>query len=174
MDKIEIKRVSLSDTKELQSIGRQTFFETFAEVNTERNMKKYLYENFNTGTLKIELINPDSEFYFAILHNKVIGYLKLNFGQAQTELKDQSALEIERIYILKEFQGNGIGQILYNTALLIASKSKAEYIWLGVWEMNFKAINFYRKNGFAEFGKHIFKLGDDEQTDLMMRLKLAY
>ena len=134
----------------------------------------YLDENFNPGKLKSELIIPDSEFYFATLHNKVIGYLKLNFRQAQTELKDQGALEIERIYILKEFQGNGIGQVLYNTALQIATKSKAEYIWLGVWEKNFMAINFYKKNGFAEFDKHIFKLGNDEQTDLMMRLKIEY
>ncbi len=174
MDKIEIKKVSLSDINKLQSIGRQTFFETFAEVNTASNMKKYLDEKFNPDKLKSELNTPESEFYFASLHNVVIGYLKLNFGLAQTELKDLNALEIERIYVLKEFHGKRIGQYLYNTALQIATKSKAEYIWLGVWEKNFKAINFYKKNGFAEFDKHIFKLGDDGQTDLMMRLKLEY
>jgi diamine N-acetyltransferase len=174
MDKIEIKKVSTDDLNELQSIGRQTFFETFAEVNTESNMKKYLEENFNPGKLKSELLIPDSEFYFASIHNKVTGYLKLNFGPAQTELKDHKAIEIERIYVLQEFHRQKIGQLLYNTALQIAAKSKAEYIWLGVWEKNFRAINFYKKNGFTEFDKHIFKLGDDVQTDLMMKLKLEY
>jgi ribosomal protein S18 acetylase RimI-like enzyme len=172
MDKIDIKKVSLSDIEELRSISRQTFLETFADGNTESDMKKYLDENLSNDKLAGELIILDSEFYFASIQNKVIGYLKINFGQAQTELKDQKSLEIERIYILKEFHGKKVGQILFDTALQIALKIKADYVWLGVWEKNFRAINFYKKNGFVEFDKHIFKLGDDEQTDIMMKLML--
>jgi len=118
------------------------------------------------------LTNPNSEFYFALFDNKVIGYLKINFGQAQTELKDKKALEIERIYVLKKFHGKKVGQILYDTAFKIAKQTGANYLWLGVWEKNPRAINFYKKNGFVEFDKHIFKLGDDEQTDIMMKLQL--
>ena len=172
MDKIDIKKVSLSDIEELRSISRQTFLETFADGNTESDMKKYLDENLSNNKLAGELIIQDSEFYFASIHNKVIGYLKINFGQAQTELKDQKSLEIERIYILKEFHGKKVGQILFDTALQIASRIKADYVWLGVWEKNFRAINFYKKNGFVEFDKHIFKLGNDDQTDIMMKLML--
>lgn len=172
MDKIIIKKVTLSDIDELQSIARQTFVETFADKNSESDMQKYSDENFSHDKLKGEWMIPDSEFYFSSIHNKVIGYLKLNFGQAQTELKDLEALEIERIYVLKEFHGKKIGQILYDTALQIAIGSKVDYVWLGVWEKNLRAINFYKKNGFVAFGEHIFKLGDDEQTDIMMKLNL--
>lgn len=84
---------------------------------------------------------------FAKLDSVVIGYLKLNFGQSQTELKDEKALEIERIYVLKEFHGKKIGQILYDKALEVAKDRKADYVWLGVWEENPRAISFYRKNG---------------------------
>ena len=93
---------------------------------------------------------------------------------AQTELKENIGLEIERIYVLKEFHGKNVGQILYDTAFEVAKRINAEYLWLGVWEHNPRAINFYKKNGFVEFDKHIFKLGDDEQTDIMMKLKLDY
>jgi ribosomal protein S18 acetylase RimI-like enzyme len=51
----------------------------------------------------------------------------------------------------------------------ISQEVSAKYVWLGVWEENSRAINFYKKNGFIEFDKHIFKLGDAEQTDIMMR-----
>jgi len=135
-------------------------------------MQKYLDESFAVEKLTAELTTPDSEFYFASLDNHVIGYLKVNSGQAQTELKDPNGLELERIYVLKEFHGKRVGQILYNTALDIAKKIEADYLWLGVWEENHRALRFYRKNGFVEFDQHIFKLGDDEQTDIMMRLKL--
>lgn len=60
----------------------------------------------------------------------------------------------------------------YEKAMQIARQTNADYVWLGVWEKNPRAINFYKKNGFVEFDKHIFKLGNDEQTDIMMRLQL--
>lgn len=172
LDKIETKKIGLTDIKQLQIIGRDTFRETFASGNTEENMQKYLEEGFSVDKLTTELTNPNSEFYFAVLDNKVIGYLKINFGQAQTELKDKTALEIERIYVLKEFHGKKVGQVLYDLAFDIAKKANADYLWLGVWEENPRAINFYKKNGFVEFDKHVFKLGNDEQTDIMMKLQL--
>ena len=172
MDSINIKPIDLSDIVQLQTIGKQTFIETFAEVNAKENMETYLAKEFTTEKLTEELINPNSRFYFAMLNDKVIGYLKLNFSEAQTELKNNNTLEIERIYVLKEFHGKQVGQLLYNQALIIATQTKAHYVWLGVWEENPRAISFYKKNGFVEFDKHIFKLGADEQTDIMMKLVL--
>lgn len=172
IENIEIKRVSLKDIDKLQQISKQTFSETFSALNTEENMKKYLDEGLSIERLTAELNNTYSEFYFAHLNDNVIGYLKLNFGQSQTELKDSKALEIERIYVLKEFHGKNVGQLLYEKAIHIAEQSKADYVWLGVWEENPRAISFYKKNGFVVFDKHIFKLGDDEQIDIMMKLQL--
>lgn len=170
---LQIKNVNPEDITKLQTISRRTFIETFAELNTAADMQKYLDTNLSIDTLKNELRNTNSEFYFAVLDNKVIGYLKVNMGQAQTELKDKSSLEIERIYVLKEFHGKKVGQFLYNKAIDIARAANLTYVWLGVWEKNIRAINFYKKNGFVEFDKHIFKLGDDEQTDIMMQLYLG-
>lgn len=168
----EIKRVTINDLDQLQEIGKQTFYEKFSSANTEENMKKYLDECFSVEKLTDEINDKDSEFYFSMLDHNVIGYLKINFGQSQTELKDEKALEIERIYVLKEFQGKHVGQLLFDKAIQISKQKKVDYVWLGVWEENPRAINFYKKNGFIGFGKHVFKLGDDEQTDILMKLKL--
>ncbi|HEV7620604.1 MAG TPA: GNAT family N-acetyltransferase [Flavisolibacter sp.] len=172
MGEIEIRRVTLKDIDQLQKIGRQTFNETFSAGNTEENMKKYLEDGFSIEKLTSEFNDPYSEFYFAEFDGNIIGYLKLNFGLSQTELKDDKALEIERIYVLKEFHGKKVGQLLYDRAMQIAKRANADYIWLGVWDQNPRAISFYKKNGFIEFDKHIFKLGEDEQTDIMMKLNL--
>ncbi|TAE54099.1 MAG: GNAT family N-acetyltransferase [Bacteroidetes bacterium] len=172
-DAIEITKIGLTELEQLQDIGRQTFFETFAGGNTAENMQAYMEEGFSADKLTAELMNPSSEFYFAILGRQVVGYLKLNSGQAQTELTDDEALEIERIYVLKEFHGKKVGQILFDTALDRARQAKVAYLWLGVWEENPRAISFYRKNGFVAFGKHIFTLGDDAQTDIMMKLEMS-
>jgi ribosomal protein S18 acetylase RimI-like enzyme len=167
-----IKRITLSEIHELQKIGRDTFYETFAADNSQEDMTVYLDQKFALDKLTTELNNADSEFYGAVIDNKILGYLKVNFGQAQTELQDKEGLEIERIYVLQEFHGLKVGQLLYNKALQIAKDANLKYLWLGVWEENLRALNFYKKNGFIPFDKHIFVLGDQEQTDLLMKLTL--
>lgn len=94
------------------------------------------------------------------------------FREIPVDGTNDKALEIERIYVLKEFQGIRVGKILFDKAIEVAKKKNSDYVWLGVWEENPKAIHFYKKNGFLEFDKHIFKLGNDEQTDIMMKLQL--
>lgn len=173
MEGIKIEKVTIDELDQLQDISKATFYETFASANTEENMNKYLNEGFSVNRLTNEINDKNTEFYFASIDGKVIGYLKLNFGQSQTELQNDNSIEIERIYVLKEYHGKSVGQYLYNKALSVAQHKQADYVWLGVWEQNPRAISFYKKNGFVEFDKHIFKLGDEEQTDIMMRLKLT-
>lgn len=169
---MKIRKAIIQDIEKLQEIGKRTFAETFASENSEENMAEYLKNKFSTEQLKTELTDKNADFYFAELNGKTIGYLKINVGQSQTEIKDKNTLEIERIYVLKEFHGKKVGQILYEKAIELAKRKNVEYVWLGVWEQNPRAIRFYEKNGFVAFDKHIFKLGDDEQTDIMMMLKL--
>ncbi len=173
MNRIEITKISLEQLVQLQEIGRLTFAETFSSTNSEENMKTYLEEGFSVEKLTAELQNPESEFYFATLNEVVIGYLKINFGQAQTEVQEGNSLEIERIYVLQDFHGKKVGQLLYEKAIQIAKNKKVAFVWLGVWEENHRAIQFYTKNGFVAFDQHIFTLGNDEQTDIMMKLKIV-
>lgn len=172
MFEYRVVKATTADVETCQEIARRTFYETFADGNTEENMTKYLKENFSTDKIQNEICNSDSLIFFAYSQENVVGYLKLNFGGAQTELQDSSSVEIERIYVLKEFHGKGVGQVLYDKALEVATAKQVDYLWLGVWEENPRAINFYKKNGFVEFDKHIFTLGDDEQIDIMMKLVL--
>jgi len=172
MEHLEIIKAGPDDVFKLQEIGRTTFYETFSPFNKEENMKEYLFHSFSTEKLKKELNDDNSRFYFAYIGNTLAGYLKVNWGRSQTEIKDSFGLEIERIYVLKEYQGRRIGLLLYEKAIDIARKRSAGYVWLGVWENNHKALRFYRKNGFEEFDRHVFRLGKESQTDLMMKLDL--
>ncbi|MBA4318517.1 MAG: GNAT family N-acetyltransferase [Flavobacterium sp.] len=172
MSPIIIRKATISDLQIIQKISKQTFTETFAAVNTAENMENYFRENFNSAQVASEINNLNSAFYLAVLDSKTVGYLKLNFGNAQTEIYNAKSMEIHRIYVLKEFHGKKIGQLLLDKAIKIAQQSGFEYIWLGVWEGNHRALQFYSKNGFVEFDKHIFTLGDDIQTDLLMKLQM--
>ncbi|UOE49115.1 GNAT family N-acetyltransferase [Mucilaginibacter sp. SMC90] len=172
MESIKIVDATPKDVVQLQNIGIKTFSETFSAVNTPEDMAKYLSESFSINRLTEELSNKLSQFYFAVLDQEVIGYLKLNAGHAQTDLKDHDALEIERIYVSQAFHGKKVGQLLYNKAMEVARQTGCRYVWLGVWENNFRAMSFYKKNGFVDFDRHVFMLGTDKQIDIMMKKDL--
>ena len=172
IDDLKFVRLNSGDVKELEQISKQTYFNSFSWGNSPENMQAYLEGSLSEERLLEELKEPKSEFYFAEVNQRVIGYFKINFGDAQTDLNDHNALELERIYVIKEFQGKQIGQKLLNKVLGIAKKNQMDYLWLGVWEKNEGAIRFYERNGFSVTGSHPFRMGDEIQTDLIMKLPL--
>jgi|SRR5665213_940275 len=166
---VTIRKVELAEAGLLLNFSKNTFYEFFAHLNDLSNIDAYSAKAFTLQKMQSELSDSDSEFYFANLDNDIAGYLKLNFNNAQTELQDKNAVEIERIYVSDEYHGKHIGRSLLNFATDIAKERQLEYLWLGVWEHNDKAIGFYKHHGFEVFSRHDFLLGDDLQTDLMMR-----
>ena len=167
--KIIFKLCTEDDLPLLQLISKTTFDESFRLMNTAETMERYLLDAFNVEKLKAEVRNPDSGFYFIYVNDELTGYIKLNNSPAQTDINDPDSLEIERIYIKKEFKGRGYGKRLMDFALQKAAALNKKYVWLGVWERNADAIAFYKKAGFYESGRHTFRMGDELQSDYIMK-----
>ncbi|MEH7336204.1 GNAT family N-acetyltransferase [Neobacillus drentensis] len=170
---INVKQCTLEDSRKLQEISSETFYETFKEQNSAENMNAYLEKAFNLPQLEKELSNNSSQFFFVYYDNEVAGYLKVNTNDAQSEEMGEESLEVERIYVKKEFQKHGLGKYLFNKAVEIAIEGNKKKIWLGVWENNENAIAFYKKMGFVQTGAHSFYMGDDEQIDFIMTKTLV-
>ncbi|WP_340203067.1 GNAT family N-acetyltransferase [Ascidiimonas sp. W6] len=172
MEELELVEVTIKDLHVLRELSIHTFSEKFSEGNNKQDLYSYLESAFSKKQLSKELINKNSHFYFVKLGQLIVGYLKLNIGDAQIELKTENSAELERIYVLKSYQRKGIGHFLINFAIEWAVEYKLDFIWLGVWEKNDSAIRFYERHGFTAFGVHHFMVGTDKQTDVMMKLKL--
>lgn len=157
-----IRTVKPSELAELQAISFSTFHETFAKDNSAEDMRLYLEEKMTMDRLTEEFEDEMAVFYFAQWQEEIVGYLKIHFSV--------QGMEIERIYTKQKVQGSGVGQLLLEKAFYLAGERGVDRIWLGVWEHNPKAIRFYEKNGFEIYGSHIFKLGNDEQRDLLMQI----
>jgi diamine N-acetyltransferase len=170
-EKITIRPASLKDAQLLAELSAKTFYETFASFNTEEDIKSYIGENFNTGQVTAELQESDTTYLLAQQDGSVVGYAKLR-KRVQYDLTKENTIEIERIYSSKEYLGKGVGKRLMEACLNLAAQSGHKVIWLGVWEHNPRAISFYKKWGFEEFGSHPFVLGNDIQTDLLMKKNL--
>lgn len=173
MSLLELIPISIDDVKLLQKLSVQTFVETFGAQNTEADMQEYLNNQMSTSQLKKELEHAHSNFYFAYYKDRLAGYLKLNFESAQREtVGTGTAFEVERIYLLKDFQRQGLGKVLFKKAVALGKEKGYQKLWLGVWEHNTPALVFYKKLGLTVFDKHTFVLGSDSQTDLMLELDI--
>ena len=169
---MEIIKTHADDIDVLLALSRKTFYESFNHLNTSENMEAYMNMAFTRQRLLSELNNENSEFYFAKDGEEIVGYLKLNKKDAQTEFKGDSSIEIERIYIDSNFQGKGYGTLFLDKVREIAISGGNTYIWLGVWEKNPDAIRFYERNGFDVFSSHEFQMGDEVQIDKLMICKI--
>jgi ribosomal protein S18 acetylase RimI-like enzyme len=171
--RIRFRTCEPSDLDALRTIAYRTFDDAFRHMNAAANIDAYLDSAFAKARLEEELRTPGSTFLFLYNERTLAGYMKLNEGRAQTHGADPDALEIERIYVLRDFQGLGMGRALIEKADEIARKKKKKFLWLGVWEKNENAIAFYKRMGFRKTGTHPFIMGRDHQTDHLMRREVT-
>lgn len=168
----KIRPCTLADLTTLQKISVETFIDTFAAQNTPEDMRLFLESAYTIEKLKAEMETSGTTFYFIYNHDQLAGYLKINQQTALTEQIGKHSLEIERIYIRPEFKRKGLGKKLILYALHIAEVNTCSDVWLGVWEHNQNALAFYKALGFRKVGDHIFTLGNDPQTDWIMKKEL--
>ncbi|MCD9067648.1 GNAT family N-acetyltransferase [Staphylococcus pasteuri] len=168
----QIEEINIEDVKALQKIAIDTFYETFKPYYTEENLQKFFEDAYNIEKLKTELNNPESFHYFFKENNEIVGYTKFNIDNAQTEPHGEDYLEVQRIYFYQTHQGGGRGKELINLAVEKAKSFGKSKIWLGVWEHNPNAIQFYKSRGFVQTGQHEFYTGDVVDRDIIMEKEL--
>jgi GNAT superfamily N-acetyltransferase len=170
---LQIELCQLRDIEELISISKTTFSNAFKDQNNPEDFATYLNKAFSKETLSREVSHPHTSFYFVKQGDTIVGYFKLNDYKAQTDVRDKNTLELERIYVVQHYQGKGVGAWMLEQAKRLAKKEKKHYLWLGVWEKNTSAIQFYEAHGFAKFDMHPYYIGQDKQMDWLMRLDLS-
>ncbi|MCF6515734.1 GNAT family N-acetyltransferase [Lactobacillus sp. S2-2] len=171
-ENISFKAMTNDDLKALQEMSIITFTDTYGSQNTKEDLDDFLTNAYSTEKLQSELNNKDSFFYFGLLNDEIAGYLKLNVNEAQSEAMGNNTLEVERIYVLPEFKGRGLGRKFLEKSFDKANQLGKTKIWLGVWEKNYPALKFYQHFDFVETSSHFFTVGDDQQTDLIMTKEL--
>jgi ribosomal protein S18 acetylase RimI-like enzyme len=168
---LHIRKADLPDAPILEKVSKETFIETFAAQNTKEDMDLFLTACFNLDAIKSEISDVKTGYYMAFLNNELAGYVKVRKA-GDAGIPQLNCLEIARIYVYEKFQNKKIGAALMQFAVDLAKNENLEVIWLGVWEHNPKAIEFYIRWGFEVFGEHVFKLGTDLQNDLLMKKEL--
>jgi diamine N-acetyltransferase len=168
-----IREATVEDALLIADISHQTFYETFAPYNNTENMDKFLNQQFTRGKLMLEVGAKKNTFLLAYNANDIAGYVKIRDERIPPGLGKVNALEVARLYAMKNQIGKGVGSVLMQSCIDIAKERNKEWLWLGVWEKNERAIEFYKKWGFEKFDETDFLLGDDIQRDWLMKRKVV-
>jgi len=169
---IIVRLATADDVNLLTELGARTFRETFAADNTPEDMAAYLDSAFNVAQQTAELAEPDSTFLIAEVSHVAAGYAKLHAGQPAESVDGPDRIELVRLYVDRKWLGRGVGEALMRSCLEEARRPGFKTIWLGVWERNLRAQAFYKKWEFRAVGKHVFQLGADAQTDILMEREI--
>jgi ribosomal protein S18 acetylase RimI-like enzyme len=166
---VTIRHANPADAELLAELGARTFFETFALTNSDEDMEQYLSESFNKEQQTAELEDPRISALIAEAEQGAAGYAMLQTGPPPNTELMENPIELVRLYVGKEWIGQGIGAMLMQASLNEARRLGHATLWLGVWEHNGRARAFYQKWGFEDFGEHVFQLGADAQNDFLMK-----
>ncbi len=166
---VTIRQAGPEDAELIADLSRQTFVETFAEDNTPENMEKFLSLQFTKEALTKEVTSPGNTFFLALVDDRPAGYARL----AVTTENQPETIELKRIYSVKDMIGKGVGKALMLHCLDRAQQMGKKSMVLGVWKKNLRAIQFYTQWGFEKTGEQVFLLGDDPQTDWVMKKDLS-
>jgi ribosomal protein S18 acetylase RimI-like enzyme len=169
---MKIRVADKKDAALIADLSRQTFADSFAGQNKEADIQKFFDEQFTREALIAEVGAPNNIFFLVEEGKEVLGYTRLRENNQPPELGSNNSIEIARLYAVKDAIGKGVGKLMMQYALDTARQLGKDVAWLGVWEHNQRAIDFYIKWGFEKFSSHIFLLGDDKQTDFLMKKSL--
>lgn len=170
---MNIRYANEHDAVLLADLGNQTFYDAFIEHTTPEDMAKYLSEHYSAEIQLSEIKDPNTIFLIAEVNGLPVGYAKLKGQSNGNGVSGINPIELQRIYIVQEYIGKGIGGELMKRSIQEARERDFDCLWLGVWEENERAIKFYEKWGFKHVGDHTFILGEDVQKDLTIELNLA-
>lgn len=170
---MNIRYATLADAHILTELGAKTFRDTFSRDNTPENMEAYLRASFSPDIQRRELSEPDVIFLIAESEGHPVGYAQLVMNSKDESIEGARPLEVRRIYASQEYLGKGVGKELMKATIKEARQRGCDCVWLGVWEKNHRAIDFYKKWGFRVVGSHTFTLGEDPQNDFVMELALT-
>ena len=174
MSDILIRQATVEDAKLLTDLAYTTFWDAFAHhpKNAPDDLNHYMRQAFNQEQITAELGDEKNIFLIAEIEGETAGYSKIIIDNIEPGINAEKPVELSRLYAHQKRIGQGVGQMLMDACVERAKAENCDVMWLGVWEYNPRAQRFYEKNGFSVVGSHVFLLGKDEQTDLLMQKEL--
>lgn len=150
---VDIQLMQPDDLDLLYQISRDAYSSNFGHHWEEGGLEAYLDTVFGREGLAWELVDPDIHYYVAFAGTEPVAFMKLNLRSAPPGRDPEEGMELDKLYILPDQKGLGIGRQFMELAFALAAERGKEFIWLAVIDTNTAAMAFYEKAGFWPAGR---------------------
>lgn len=158
----------------LAPVAREVFVDTFAHLYEAAAFDRFCDETYRPGgTLSRDFEAAGVRWRVAVAAGEPIGYAKLTPLRVPAVDPDSSALELQQLYVLRDWHGAGVAAGLMEWALETARADGVREVYLTVFDHNERAKRFYARYGFEEVGRCTFQLGDRIDDDRIWRVRLS-
>lgn len=157
---IKIQKAEVKDAKLLTRLARLSFEESHGASAPAEDIQNYITQYFTESSFEKELQNQQNVYYLIYFNDKPAGFSKIVFNCPHANIPEPQITKLDRIYLLKEFYGQKLGQTLFEFNFGLSRQKGQRGLWLYVWKGNERAVRFYQKVGFKIVGSHDFKISE--------------
>ena len=145
---LTLEPVTKSNLQQYLTVGSKSYREHYLHLWENEDPTPYISHGLTQEVVERELQDPNALNYLISWDNETVGILKLVKDCGVDEISDIDALKAEKIYLLKEHSGKGIGKQLLQFIEDMATKLGKKYVWLDTMQKG-NPIFFYQKNGYV-------------------------
>ncbi|TMM32015.1 GNAT family N-acetyltransferase [Polaribacter aestuariivivens] len=160
---ISIKKATIKEVTDLALVGKKAFIIPHKDAIPSKIMVNYLNHSFSEKTLLEEITNPNYQYNLIFVDDNLAGFSKIIFNHKNDNITQTNVTKMERLYLLEEYYGLGLGNKLFQHNLHLAKEQNQNGIWLYVWIKNFRALEFYKKVGFKKIAMYDFPISETEK-----------
>jgi len=153
-----IEKATVNHSQLLSEIATLSFIDSHGNSASPKDISTYVREKFNSNVLTQELVDPKNIYHIIYSNGQAAGYSKIVLNVPFKSGEVENVTKLERFYLLKEFYGLHLGSELFEFNVQFMKANHQVGVWLFVWKGNNRAVEFYKKKGFAIIGSHDFKI----------------
>ena len=155
-----IIRADISHAASIGSIGKKSFSNAFSYLfKSKEELVEYLEYTYNPAKIARSILKESNIYFVAMLEDIPVGFVKVKLDSLNEQIESVSQMELQKIYVLPGYHGNGAGSALLNAVLKLANETCPDYLWLDTSSGNEGAIRLYERNGFRKIAKTYFTIG---------------
>jgi ribosomal protein S18 acetylase RimI-like enzyme len=147
---LTIRLVTHADLLQVAHVARITWDATYNQTIAPENRREFLERSYRPENLADAVDAPGHWFYVAELNQEVVG-----FGHfLQRYHPNQRRAELVRLYVLPEYQHEGIGTAILKTGFSALAQARMQQCFVSVQASNTPARKFYEGHGFVFHQSH--------------------
>ena len=151
----------------------QVFLDTYATEGIRAEIAREVMSSYSQAAFAKAIVNTGGHIAVAEVKSNMVGFAQVTFGAPHELAPSGTQAELLRLYVQEPFTGAKVGTQLLSQAEHVASVAGANVLWLTPWVHNHRALAFYARRGYSDYGLTYFTFEGESHENRVLAKALA-